>query len=633
MMDLIGTFFGWLLKICCTWTGNFGTGVWLFTLFTRILLLPVAVMVQFNSIKMVKMYPEMNRFKARYYGDRDMISEAQYELYKKEKYHPILDLVPVIIQLILLMGVVEGIRKLMAQGIDMSWLGLDLSLVPVESPGTILIIPIAAALSALLMCVTQNISNVLQSEQGMANKMITLTISVGLSLYLGLFVPAGIGLYWIAGNLLSILQMYALNFFISPKKHVDYRALEESRQELKKIEEEAARSKKSRSKEDIARERADYRRFLKEGRKQIVFYSERNGFYKYYRNIIEYINKKTDIDIHYISSDPADEVFGITRDHFHTYYIGDNRFIVLMMKIEADLMVMTTPDLQNYQLKRSLVDKNVEYVYVPHDVNSSNLTFHKNALDHFDTIFTSGPKNKAEIREREQKAGIREKNLIEWGSSVIDNMKSAYEEITAGDQTAARADGKKPMILIAPSWQNDNIMDSCIEGILDSIDTELFDVTVRPHPQYVRHYEVRIDALASKYAGRGIQFQKDFSSNRTVYTADMLITDWSSIAYEYAFSTLKPVLFINTPMKIVNPDYRELDTVPIDIEARDQVGISLDPSEIDRVGESVKRLAREERFTPKEMAGLRDRYIYNVGRSGEVGGKYLIGRVIERSRS
>ncbi len=633
MMDLIGTFFGWLLKICCTWTGNFGTGVWLFTLFTRILLLPVAVMVQFNSIKMVKMYPEMNRFKARYYGDRDMISEAQYELYKKEKYHPILDLVPVIIQLILLMGVVEGIRKLMAQGIDMSWLGLDLSLVPVESPGTILIIPIAAALSALLMCVTQNISNVLQSEQGMANKMITLTISVGLSLYLGLFVPAGIGLYWIAGNLLSILQMYALNFFISPKKHVDYKALEESRQELKKIEEEAARSKKIRSKEDIARERSDYRRFLKEGRKQIVFYSERNGFYKYYRNIIEYINKKTDIDIHYISSDPADEVFGITRDHFHTYYIGDNRFIVLMMKIEADLMVMTTPDLQNYQLKRSLVDKNVEYVYVPHDVNSSNLTFHKNALDHFDTIFTSGPKNKAEIREREQKAGIREKNLIEWGSSVIDNMKSAYEEITAGDQTAARADGKKPMILIAPSWQNENIMDSCIEGILDSIDTELFDVTVRPHPQYVRHYEVRIDALASKYAGRGIQFQKDFSSNRTVYTADMLITDWSSIAYEYAFSTLKPVLFINTPMKIVNPDYRELDTVPIDIEARDQVGISLDPSEIDRVGESVKRLAREERFTPKEMAGLRDRYIYNVGRSGEVGGKYLIGRVIERSRS
>ena len=68
------------------------------------------------------------------------------------------------------------------------------------------ILPVApektAALSALLMCVTQNISNVLQSEQSLANKSLTLSISVGLSLYLGLFVPAGIGLYWIVGNLL-----------------------------------------------------------------------------------------------------------------------------------------------------------------------------------------------------------------------------------------------------------------------------------------------------------------------------------------------------------------------------------------------------------------------------------------------
>lgn len=633
MMDLIGRLFGQLLNECCKLTGNFGWGIWIFTFLTRIILLPVAIMVQFNSIKMVKLYPEMNRFKARYFGDKDMISEAQYELYKREKYHPVLDLIPVIIQLVLLMGVVEGIRKLMDRGIDMTYLGLDLSYVPIKTGGAVLVIPILAALSALLMCVTQNISNVLQSEQSFANKSLTLSISVGLSLYLGLFVPAGIGLYWIAGNLLSIVQMYALNFFISPKKHVDYEALNESRAELKKIEEEAAKQKRSRSKEDIARENADYKRFLKEGRKQIVFYSERNGFYKYYRNIIEYINKKTDIDIHYITSDPRDEVFSIKRNHFHTYYVGDNKFIVLMMKIESDIMVMTTPDLQNYQLKRSYVDKNIEYVYVPHDVNSSNLTFRKNALDHFDTIFTSGPLNMAEIKEREDKTDIKKKNLVKWGSSVIDNMKSSYEKIIEEDSENTLTDkGKKSVILVAPSWQNDNIMDSCIESILDSIDTELFDVIVRPHPQYVRHFESRIDALAAKYEGRPITFQKDFSSNKTVYTADMLITDWSSIAYEYAFSTLKPVLFINTPIKIVNPDYRELESVPIDIEARNRVGISLELSEISKIDEAAKRLMSEERFTTAQMAALRDHYIYNVGRSGEVGGKYLINRIIERSK-
>lgn len=625
--DTIGIFFGWLLKICNQLIGNFGWAIWLFTFLTKIILLPVSVLVQKNSIKMVKMYPEMNHFKAKYFGDKDMISEAQYELYKRENYHPMLDLIPVVIQLILLMGVVEGIYSLMDEGVAMDWLGLNLSLIPTKSGGVILLIPILAALSALIMCITQNISNVLQSEQSTANKVITLSISVGLSLYLGLFVPAGIGLYWIAGNIFSIIQMYLLNIAINPKKYIDYQKLNESKEKLKKMQEQASASKKLRSKEDIAREKADYKRFLKFGPKQVVFYSERNGFYKYYRDIIEYILKKTDIDIHYISSDAGDEVFKMNRDHFHTYYIGDNKFIVLAMKIETDVMVMTTPDLQNFQIKRSYIDKNIEYIYVPHDVNSSNLTFHKNALDHFDTIFTSGSKNYAEIKEREEVFGLNSKTLVEWGSSVIDNMKASYEQMQKEETQT------KPVVLIAPSWQEGNIMDSCLCGMLDVIDTDNYDVIVRPHPQYVRHYETKIDSLQQKYESKGILFQKDFSSNKTVYMADILITDWSSIAYEYAFSTLKPVLFVNTPMKIVNPDYKELKTVPIDIEARDAVGISVSEEETSSVNEMIGRLLNETRFKKESMAELRDKYIYNVGHSGEIGGKYIIKRVIEKSKA
>ena len=645
IMNAMGDFFAKILELCQQLVQNYGWAIWVFTLVTRIILLPVSILVQLNSIKMVKMYPDINRAKIKYFGDKDMISEARYQLYKRDKYHPILDLIPVFIQLILLMGVVEGIYHLIDEGCAMTWFGLDLSQIPIETGGAVLIIPILAAASALLMCVTQNISNVLQSEQGMGNKAITLTISVGLSLYLGFFVPSGVGLYWVAGNLISILQMYALNFFINPKKHIDYADLEKTKAELKVLLDEEAKNKKTRSKEDIEREKADYKRFLKYGPKQVVFYSERNGFYKYYRNIIEYILAKTDIDVHYITSDPKDEIFALTSEHFHTYYVGDNKFIVLMMKIEADVMVMTTPDLQNFQLKRSYIDKNIEYIYVPHDVNSSNLTFHKNALDHFDTIFTSGPKNKAEIAEREEKFGVSKKNLVEWGSSVIDNMKASFEKImeeeaekaTAGSDmaqnTTAGNTGARKTILVAPSWQEANIMDSCVEDILDNLDSEKYEVIVRPHPQYVRHFEGKIDALIAKYESRGITIQKDFSSNRTVYTADMVITDWSSIAYEYAFSTLKPVLFINTPMKIVNPDYEELTTVPIDIEARDMVGISLALEDISQVSDAVERLFGEERFTTEAMEQLRDKYIYNVGKSGMVGGKYIINRIIERSKA
>ncbi len=326
-------------------------------------------------------------------------------------------------------------------------------------------------------------------------------------------------------------------------------------------------------------------------------------------------------------------MFGLESEQFKPYYINENRTIVLMMKMETDIMVMTTPDLENFQLKRSYVKKDIEYIYVPHDVNSSNLTFHKNALDHFDTIFTSGPKNRDEIAEREEKFELPKKNLIAWGSSVIDNMTVSYEQMCAEERGEADR-GNEKTVLIAPSWQADNILDSCIEQMLDRLTETGHRIIVRPHPQYVRHFEARIDALAAKYEARGVIFQKDFSSNKTVYMADLLVTDWSSIAFEYAFSTLKPVLFINTPMKIVNPDYRELDTVPIDIELRDKVGISIATEKLEEeIVPAVDRLLADKQFSRDAMRKLKEEYIYHNGASGKVGAKYIIDRLVMRSGS
>lgn len=416
-----------------------------------------------------------------------------------------------------------------------------------------------------------------------------------------------------------------MNIWINPKKYIDYDALETSKEELRKAKEFMTVERgKERNNPFRNKEKVDYKRFLSTPNKKIVFYSEKNGFYKYYKNIIQEIIHRTNIVVHYITSDPEDEVFSMESEQFKPYYIGDRLLIILMMKLETKIMVMTTPDLENFQLKRSYVKKDIEYIYVPHDVNSANLTFHENALDHFDTIFASGFRNKEEIEEREQKYEIPHKRIVEWGSSVIDNMAADYAEMDEKTEEV----GQKTL-LVAPSWQKGNILDSCIEEMLDALKGLGYHVIVRPHPQYVRHFEARIDALAAKYGGEGIEIQKDFSSNRTVYTADLLMTDWSSIAFEYAFSTLKPVLFINTPMKVVNPNYQELATVPVDIELRDKVGISLEETALAELAVSVERLLYDNQFSKASLGNLRDQYIYNFGNSGKVGAEYIIGRLVE----
>lgn len=606
----------WLINGCYAVCHNYWIAIFIFTFLTKVILLPLSVWVQKNSIKMVRMQPEMNHIKASYWGSSDVISEEQYKLFKREKYSPFADLIPLFVQLALLMGVVEAIRR-----------GTELTAVPIEALGVTLIVPLIAALSAFVMCYAQNRINVLQSEQGAVNQYATMIISVALSLYLGFFVSVGVGVYWIYSNILSILQLVLLNILINPKKHIDYEKLEASKEELRQAKQFMTPKKKDgRNNPYRKKEKEDYKRFLAVSGKRIVFYSEKNGFYKYYKDIIEEIIRRTNIVIHYITSDPEDDVFILEGEQFKPYYISENRLIVLMMKMETDIMAMTTPDLENFQLKRSYVKKDIEYIYVPHDVNSSNLTFHKDALDHFDTIFASGPRHKEEIREREQKFKLPQKNIIEWGSGVIDNMAKAYADLPVGQDS-----GAQKTVLIAPSWQKDNILDSCIEQILDELKGSGHKVIVRPHPQYVRHFEARIDELARKYDKDGIELQKDFSSNSTVYTADLLITDWSSIAFEYAFSTLKPVLFINTPMKVVNPDYKELSTVPIDIELRHKVGISLEETELDRINAAVDKLMHDNRFSKEAMKNMRDAYIYNVGSSGKAGAKYIIQRLVEIS--
>ncbi len=632
VIGLIGDVLGGLMYCCYNLLPNYFISIILFTFSTKMVLLPVSLWVQKNSIKMVKMQPEMNFIRAKYFGNGEKISEEQYELYKREHYQPLADLIPLALQLILLMGVIDVINHPEEHifrgnpGVLDTMLGsLDLSSIPAEVGGTAYLIPLVAAFSAWFMCFIQNKINVLQSEQGKINQMGTMILSIGLSLYLGFFVKTGVGIYWTFSNLFSVLQLYFLNIIMNPKKYIDYEALEKSREELRSASAFERQNKKKFFEKDPYRkkEKADYKRFFRDYEMQLVFYSEKNGFYKYFQNIIETLLEKSDVVINYITSDPNDKVFEMESERFKPYYIGENKLIVLMMKMEADIVVMTTPDLESFHIKRSLVRKDNEYIYVPHDVNSPNLTFRKEALDHFDTIFSSGPLCTKEIRKREEKYRLPEKRIIEWGSGVIDNMIRSYDAMDQREKAVRE-------ILIAPSWQKDNILSSCIEEILENLEGHGYRIIVRPHPQFVRHDADRLEYLRGKFhmdERDDMEMQTDFSSNSTVYQADIVITDWSSIAFEYSFATLKPSLFINTPMKIMNEDYEELGITPIDIELRSRIGKSVDLDQLETLPKVVDELLNNNAFSKESLEKIRNEYIYQIGHSGEVGAEYIMDRL------
>ena len=84
-MRILSEALGYVMYFCYYLVHNYGLAIILFTLISKIVLLPVSVWVQKNSIKMVKMQPEINRIKTRHFGDKDAIADEQSKLFKKEK--------------------------------------------------------------------------------------------------------------------------------------------------------------------------------------------------------------------------------------------------------------------------------------------------------------------------------------------------------------------------------------------------------------------------------------------------------------------------------------------------------------------------------------------------------------------
>lgn len=609
---------------CYALCHNYGFAIILFTLASKLVLLPVSVWVQKNSIKMVKMQPEINFLMVKHFGDKDTVAEEQATIFKREKYHPMASLIPLIVQLVLLMGVIEVIKRgINNPAIDMNFFGVNLSQVPSEVGISLLWSPLIAGFSAWILCVAQNASNVLQAEQSNWNKYGMMAFSVGLSLYLGWFVSIGVALYWVASNLFAVAQLYLLNWAINPKKYVDYEALEKSKKELEALGNIGGKKRRRFGDPETKRERQDYKRFFSVVNKHLVFYSESNGFYKYYQGMIEYLLENTNLVIHYITSDPKDNIFELakTQDKLRTYFIGEKRLITLMMKMDADIVVMTMPDLENYHIKRSYVRKDIEYIYVPHGMDSLNLTMRTGSMDHYDTVFCVGKHQKEEIEKTEQAYGLPKKTLVDWGYSLLDTMRKEYAALSHEEH-------KVKKILIAPSWQPDNIVDSCLEQLLDNLKGKGYEITVRPHPQHVRHRGEFMEQLKVKYEqDKDVEIQMDFSSNNTVFEADLMITDWSGIAYEYAYTTQKPVLFINTPMKVMNPEYLKIDTVPLNILLREEIGCALKLDELDKISVKVQELLEHKQDYYEKIGSFVQEYVYNHGTSAEIGAKYMITQI------
>lgn len=282
-MNIIYNAFGTLMKVIYEFVsfGNYGLAIIIFTILTKLLLMPLTYKQQKSARQTQVMQKELAEIQQLFKGDKERIAEETQKLYTKYGVNPMAGCLPLLIQFPIIMALyavvrepityilgkteslitgaakalqiadgsinieldilnklsadpslvekVEGFTK--ADIINFNFLGINLGETPTidfgkigENPGLflpLLLIPIMAAATTFLQSKLMTKMNA--GRQGEANAQAqAMNKSMSLMmpimiLFLAFTVPASLGLYWITGNVFQIVQQIIINAILNKK--------------------------------------------------------------------------------------------------------------------------------------------------------------------------------------------------------------------------------------------------------------------------------------------------------------------------------------------------------------------------------------------------------------------------------
>lgn len=103
--------FGYIMWACYQLVKNYGVAIILFTLLTKILLIPLSIKQQKSSAKSAYLKPKLDALQAKYGNNREKLAQEQQKLYEEEGYNPMSGCLPLLIQFPVLFGVIGVVYK------------------------------------------------------------------------------------------------------------------------------------------------------------------------------------------------------------------------------------------------------------------------------------------------------------------------------------------------------------------------------------------------------------------------------------------------------------------------------------------------------------------------------------------
>lgn len=341
---------------------------------------------------------------------------------------------------------------------------------------------------------------------------------------------------------------------------------------------------------------------------------------KRYWNVFEPICREFDqrgVDVVYMTASPDDPVLQNPYEHIKGEFIGkNNKAFARMNFINAGIVLSTTPGLDVYQWKRS---KDVQcYVHMLHAANEV-AWYRMFGVDYYDVLLLSGEYQVKDVRRLEKMRDLPEKELVKTGIPYMDEMAARLEKSPRVD-----ANTRGRTVLLAPSWGKSSIFQKFGGRIIEVLLKTGYHIIVRPHPQSFTSEKEMLDRIMEEYPESDkLEWNRDNDNFEVLKRADLLISDFSGVIFDFSLVYDKPVIYADTEFDNSPYDAWWLDTPYWTFTALPRIGQKLTMDNLDSLKEMIDECIQDPKYARGRQEAREETWEYK-GKGTERAVEYLL---------
>jgi YidC/Oxa1 family membrane protein insertase len=196
----------WLLQFFYQMVGNWGWAIILLTVLVKAAFYPLSAASYKSMAKMKEVTPRLQALREKYGDDKQKLNAAMMEMYKTEKINPLGGCLPIVVQI----PVFIALYWVLLASVEMRNAPWILWITDLATPDPWFVLPVIMMASMWV----QYKLNPTPPDPVQAKVMAIMPLVFGIMFFL---FPAGLVLYWVVNNLLSILQQWYVNNHVVKK--------------------------------------------------------------------------------------------------------------------------------------------------------------------------------------------------------------------------------------------------------------------------------------------------------------------------------------------------------------------------------------------------------------------------------